>query len=69
MVRVSGLSSEVWGNWGWLFVLGFVLLMSTVGLWSFHVLFILPLIAGVILIGISAFYAEKRYRVLKRQGS
>ncbi len=69
MVRVSGLSSEVWGIWGWLFVVGFVLLMSTVGLWSVHVLFLLPLILGIALVGLSAYHAEKRYRALKRQGA
>ncbi len=68
MVRVSGLSSEVWGIWGWLFVVGFVLLMSTAGLWFVHVLFLLPLSVGIVLIGLSAYHAEKRYRTLKRQG-
>jgi ABC-type Fe3+ transport system permease subunit len=67
MVRVSGLSSEVWGIWGWLFVVGFVLLSSTAGLWFGHVLFLLPLILGIVLVGLSAYHAEKRYRVLKRQ--
>ncbi|MFQ5790020.1 MAG: hypothetical protein ACE5IJ_08900 [Thermoplasmata archaeon] len=68
MARVSWLSREVWDGWDWIFGIGFVLLLSTVGLWSFHVLFVLPLIAGVTLIGISVYHAEKRYRVLKRQG-
>ncbi len=67
MVRVSGLSSQVWGNWGWIFVLGFVLLTSTVGLWSVHVLFLLPFVAGIVLIGLSTYHAEKRYQALKRQ--
>ncbi len=67
MVRVSGLSSQVWGHWGWIFVVGFVLLTSTVGLWSVHVLFLLPFVAGIVLLGLSAYHAEKRYRALKRQ--
>ncbi|MFQ5908096.1 MAG: hypothetical protein ACE5JE_04605 [Thermoplasmata archaeon] len=67
MAHVSWLSGEVWDGWDWIFGIGFVLLLSTVGFWSFHVLFVLPLIAGVILIGISAYHAEKRYRALKRQ--
>ncbi len=42
MKRVSWLSSEVWGNWDWIFGIGFVLLLSTAGLWLVHVLFSYP---------------------------
>ncbi len=67
MVRVSWLSREVWDGWDWIFGIGFVLLLGTAGLWSVHVLFLLPLILGIALVGLSAYHAEKRYRVLKRQ--
>lgn len=65
---VSWLSSDVWGNWDWILWIGFVLLLSTAGVWFVHILFLLPLVAGVTLIGISVYHAEKRYRALKRQG-
>ncbi len=67
MVRVSWLSREVWDGWDWIFGIGFVLLLSTIGLWLVNVLFLLPFTLGAALVGLSAFHAEKRYRVLKRQ--
>lgn len=67
MVRVSWLSREVWDGWDWIFGIGFVLLLSTAGLWFFHVLILLPLVAGIVLIGPSTYHAEKRYRALNRR--
>ncbi len=52
MVRVSWLSREVWDGWDWIFGIGFVLLLGTAGLWSVHVLFLLPLILGIAAVGV-----------------
>ncbi|MFQ5910336.1 MAG: hypothetical protein ACE5IJ_06405 [Thermoplasmata archaeon] len=59
---------EVWSNWDWIFGIGFVLLLSTAWLWFVHVLFLLPPIAGVILVSTSVSHAEKRYGASKRRG-
>ncbi len=67
MAHVSWLPKEVWDGWDWIFGIGFVRLLSTAGLWSVHVLFLRPLVAGIVLIGLSTYHAEKRYRALKRQ--
>ncbi len=54
---VSWLSREVWSGGDWVFGMGFVLILSTAGLWFVHVLghvlFLLPLVAGIVLIGLS----------------
>ncbi len=76
MARDSWLSREVWDGWDWIFGIGFVLLLlvisqiiyfyvSAVELWFAQVLFLLPLILGVALVGLSAYHAQKRYRALK----
>ena len=58
---VSWLSRQVWSGGDWVFGMGFVLILSTAGLWFVHVLgnvlgnvlFLLPLVAGIVLIGLS----------------
>ncbi len=67
MKRVSWWSSEVWGGWDWIFGIGFILLLSTVWLWSVHILFLFPFILGIVFVGLSTYHANRRYWALKRQ--
>ncbi len=77
MKPVSGLSGEVWGRWGWGFVVGWMMAgvswypafypTATGMLASFHILFIILLLGGVTLLVLSVTIATQRYYVLKRQ--
>ncbi len=68
MKRVSWMSSEVWGNGGWIFVMGWILFSFSVPPnWSIHVLFIFTFGLGVVLVGLSTYHANRRYHALKRR--
>ncbi len=77
MKPVSGLSGEVWGRWGWGFVVGWMMASvswypafyptATGTLASFHIPFIFLLLGGVTLLVLSVTIATQRYYALKRQ--
>ncbi len=76
MKPVSGLSSEVWGRWGWGFVVGWMMAgvswypafypTATGVLASFHILFIFLLVGGVTLLVLSVTIATQRYHAKQR---
>ncbi len=77
MKPVSGLSGEVWGRWGWGFVVGWMMASTsfqpafypaaTGTLASLHILFIILLLGGVTLLGLSVTMATQRDHALKRE--
>ncbi len=61
-------SNEVWGDWGWTFTVGWVLLSFSIWpSWSINILFLIPLAIGIILVSVSTYLASKTHRALKSE--